>query len=519
MLTWMASRRDPEYIRNIILALNKRRSQSVETLYYIYTADQSEKMDLVRGFFKADLALRKINLHEIRVELDDLYNHKEIIDVLVRALTPLRDRLLNAFVNISSGTSSMNAAWLILKSANFFGDGAHYISTQKPESIIKNVSPKDEHWREELDELLRGGESYEVSISRVLPEPNIENVDFDIADACFNGLWKYKVKNDEAFSFSKTDRRKEALDKMRLFSSIKGVPLLLMGERGVGKSAGVRELVGGKRLVSVACGTWDSNLAETTIFGHAAGAFTGAKEAKAGLLEDADGGVLFMDEIQDLPRDVQRKLLQTIQEKDHPFRRVGENKVRHANVEFIFATNKSVAELMGVMDPDFFDRISFFTVEIPSLRECKEDIEKDWDMIWNHVRTGDAPETFPLTKEMRHHFSRDVNLQGNYRSLQIVAYHIIAWNAWNFPERVKSILADIQKINEQTYSALKSGNKSDNWDFCNFEDLIVNNKCDWKGAEDRFKRALANWAYGKYGTWEKAAKNLRCTKETLMKNV
>lgn len=97
------------------------------------------------------------------------------------------------------------------------------------------------------------------------------------------------------------------------YARVIGAPLLILGERGTGKTRLVETIVatlkGRKKVVTVPCGGLDSALAESLLFGHRKGAFTGAAADRPGLLAEAGGGILFLDEVQDLPKPAQRKLV------------------------------------------------------------------------------------------------------------------------------------------------------------------------------------------------------------------
>jgi len=116
------------------------------------------------------------------------------------------------------------------------------------------------------------------------------------------------------------------------------------------------------------------NLAESELFGHEKGAFTGAVSARRGRFELADGGILFLDEIGDLPFDIQPKLLRAIQEGT--FERLGSEKTIHADVRIICATNVDIETKVkeGKFREDLFYRLNVFPINLPPLRQRKDDI-------------------------------------------------------------------------------------------------------------------------------------------------
>jgi transcriptional regulator with PAS, ATPase and Fis domain len=156
--------------------------------------------------------------------------------------------------------------------------------------------------------------------------------------------------------------------------------LLLTGETGTGKGLAARILhYGGARregpLVEINCAALPHDLLESELFGHEPGAFTGAKGRRRGLMEQAHGGTMFLDEIGELSIDLQAKLLTVIE--DRRLRRLGGASQIEVDVQVIAASNRNLAERVqiGGFRSDLFHRITVFTLELPSLRERKEDLE------------------------------------------------------------------------------------------------------------------------------------------------
>ncbi|MFQ5797830.1 MAG: sigma 54-interacting transcriptional regulator [Bacteroidota bacterium] len=155
--------------------------------------------------------------------------------------------------------------------------------------------------------------------------------------------------------------------------------VLILGETGTGKELVARalhnlSLRNGRALVKVNCAALPAGLIESELFGHEKGAFTGAVSRKIGRFELADGGTIFLDEIGDLPLDLQVKLLRVLQEGE--FERVGGAQTFKVDVRVIAATNRNLAKAMeeGRFRTDLYYRLNVFPVQIPSLRERKEDI-------------------------------------------------------------------------------------------------------------------------------------------------
>jgi len=157
------------------------------------------------------------------------------------------------------------------------------------------------------------------------------------------------------------------------------IPILILGESGVGKEVVARCIQGesdrsGKPFVTVNCGAIPENLVESILFGHEKGAFTGAVTKSLGKFVEADGGTLFLDEIGELPLDMQVKLLRALQEGEVDA--VGSRRPTKVDVRIISATNRDLAQQVadGSFREDLFYRLNVFPVDMPNLRQRKEDI-------------------------------------------------------------------------------------------------------------------------------------------------
>ena len=155
--------------------------------------------------------------------------------------------------------------------------------------------------------------------------------------------------------------------------------VLIEGESGTGKELVARALHersarAGGPLVIVDCGALPENLLEAELFGHTRGAFTGAAEARAGALEAADGGTVFLDEIGELPLAMQPKLLRAIEAR--AVRRLGETAYRSIDVRFLSATNRDLKVMVNAdaFRADLYFRLAVLPVRVPPLRERREDI-------------------------------------------------------------------------------------------------------------------------------------------------
>lgn len=156
-------------------------------------------------------------------------------------------------------------------------------------------------------------------------------------------------------------------------------PVLILGESGTGKELVARSIhVNGpnaaKPFVPVDCGSLVPTLIESELFGHVKGAFTGADRAKEGLLASAEGGTVFLDEVGELPLDLQAKLLRALQEKE--VRPVGATQARPISARVLAATNRDLALMVeqGRFRKDLYFRLNVVSLRIPPLRDRREDI-------------------------------------------------------------------------------------------------------------------------------------------------
>jgi transcriptional regulator with PAS, ATPase and Fis domain len=202
-------------------------------------------------------------------------------------------------------------------------------------------------------------------------------------------------------------------------------PVLLLGETGTGKEVVARSIhkvqpVG--PFVTIDCSSLVGPLMESELFGHVKGAFTGAVTPKTGLIEVADGGTAFFDEIGELPLDLQAKLLRVLQEKE--FRPVGSLTHRRSDFRVIAATNRDLAKEVdkGTFRRDLFYRLNVVNLRLAPLRDRKEDIPA----LIAHF----------LTRHARGHMLTQETLEamlsyewpGNVRELENCIQHMVAIN-------------------------------------------------------------------------------------------
>ncbi len=191
-------------------------------------------------------------------------------------------------------------------------------------------------------------------------------------------------------------------------------PVLLLGETGTGKEVVARTLHNQNprgSFVPIDCGSLVGPLMESELFGHVKGAFTGASENKRGLIEMANGGTAFFDEIGDLPLELQVKLLRLLQERE--YRPVGSLHRQKVEIRVIAATHRDLAREVerGNFRQDLLYRLKVITLRLPPLRERREDIL----LLANHFLSKFSNSALPpeIVDALMHH-----DWPGNVRELQ-----------------------------------------------------------------------------------------------------
>jgi len=197
--------------------------------------------------------------------------------------------------------------------------------------------------------------------------------------------------------------------------------VLLLGETGTGKgllARRIHELSGRSQrpMVTVNCAALPSSLIESELFGHEKGAFTGAMTQKVGRFELADGGTIFLDEVGDLPTELQAKLLRVLQ--DQEFERLGSSTTRTVDVRVIAATNRNLDQLIeqGEFRADLYYRLGVFPIRAPALRDRRGDIPL---LVWFFI------------SELQHRLGREFD--------EVSAQAMDALTAYDWPGNVREL--------------------------------------------------------------------------------
>ena len=200
------------------------------------------------------------------------------------------------------------------------------------------------------------------------------------------------------------------------------VRILLEGESGTGKELVARAIHklssrSQNKFVAIDCGAIQPNLIESELFGHIKGAFTGALTSRKGLLEEANGGTLFMDEINNLPVDMQSKLLRVLQ--DEEIRPVGSNQIRKVNLRIITASSSSLLKLVVEKNfrEDLFYRLNVYPIFVPPLSERVGDIPMLADYFLNKFSAKQEKEIEGFSEEVLD-FMKLRHWTGNIRELE-----------------------------------------------------------------------------------------------------
>ena len=237
--------------------------------------------------------------------------------------------------------------------------------------------------------------------------------------------------------------------------------VLVQGESGVGKELVAHAIHmhsprASGPLVKVNCASIPKELFESEFFGHVKGAFTGAHRDRIGRFQLADGGTIFLDEISEIPLELQGKLLRVLQESE--FERVGDDVTRSVDVRVIAATNRDLEQLIvdGEFREDLFYRISVFPVDVPPLRKRGDDVIQLAQHFLEQTCKDFGRNVLTLTRAQAANL-RSYDWPGNIRELKNVIERAVILSTGKVLRLDLSMLGLSSEINDVTESAVVSG--------------------------------------------------------------
>jgi len=346
------------------IALGQQDDLLVERLILLYDPRFEGFMHSVRRDFSR-VSPRTL-VQPVAVPMDDPWDFEEVYGTLLGVSGDLElDDEEQLLVHITTGTHVAQICLFLLTEAGFL-----------PGKLVQTSPPGRRG---------PGGDRGSVAGSYSI-------IDLDLAR--YDRLaTRFEQDRQEATGFLKAGIETRNAGFNRLIDRIEKVagstraPLLLMGPTGAGKTALAHRIAELKRqrkqvngrLVSVNCATLRGDGAMSALFGHVRGAFTGAASDRPGLLREADGGVLFLDEIGELGLDEQAMLLRAIEEKS--FLPVGADRPVHSDFQLISGTNRDLRQAAadGRFRADLLARIDLWTFRLPGLADRREDLEPNLD--------------------------------------------------------------------------------------------------------------------------------------------
>ena len=476
LISWQSQRAGEEVLLNAIENLKTKKIKISKVLYL--TSQEDGKISLEKKGI--DLELIKIKLSP-----NEVTKHEKIYSILKKTLEIYLIQNKNYFwhINISPGTPAMHSVWLLLYAGGFFSDSTKLWSSQLEQQTNQT----------RIDEVIFPIETYLSEIK------------------------KYRKSNPTKAIFnpeeSKSLKLKETLQKILRYSHVTGASLLIIGERGTGKTRLVESIVAKvkrKKVITVLCGSLTPELAMSQMFGHEKGAFTGADSEKEGFIQKANGKILFLDEIQDLPKAVQRMLVRVLQDPERRYIKLGSIEENNANFELVCASHLPILKLREILDEDLFDRISLLACEMPPIRETKEDLQNYWNATWRELRQDmNIPEKPFWNKSLEKHLINHP-LKGNFRDLQRLAFILMSEE---LSDTTSGMEEKIQRGINESHNKIFNIEKNDSLQ----NSLLEITKGSWKERIFQLQYQLANETTEKYGTISLASKFLKCDKGTLSK--
>ncbi len=315
----------------------------------------------------------------------------------------------NLVYHLSPGTPAMAAVWILLAKTRF---PAKLIESSRERGVVTASVPFDIS-ADFIPDLFRR------------PDQTLERLAAGLPTS--------------APEFNDIIHRSEVMQRVVLKArhiALRSIPVLIEGESGTGKELFARAIHDasprkGKPFVAINCGAIPSELVESELFGHEKGAFTGATSTRIGHFEEAHTGTIFLDEIGELPKEMQVKLLRIVQ--DGEVKRIGATNSRQVDIRIIAATNRNLIDEMasGSFREDLFYRLAVAVIKLPPLREREGDVSLLIDQFLGRINLESGNE--PGYKQKKISASaRNLLLRhswpGNVRELQNTLTRAAVWS-------------------------------------------------------------------------------------------
>jgi len=406
LLSWIALNEDmkevegtSEYDGPTIQAVK----QDQYDIFYLFASNEEsyKKASQVKRYLQANIKaypVKKIEL--IFLKLRNPSDHMELWEVIPQKTETLlalhKQQNPEIYINLSAGTPAMRTTWMMM------------VGSGQIVATILNVQRKRDSNISCIDKVNVGIYPFVLKIKQAVDK---------------------QLKIPQSFN---SPRMRTLMRKLALITGDINMPILLLGETGVGKT----EIAKAYHLMTNApknkffhfvCGEFnvgDLNTIKSQLFGHVKGSFTGADRDKAGILEEADGGIIFLDEIGDISVEVQRLLINAVEKKQ--FRRFGGSEMIESDFRLICATNRDIEEMLKAneLSQDFYNRIRSCEYTIPPIRERKEDIP---DIARNLLQTEKNYRDLKFTEDAIEELIsqlRQHSLPGNIRDIKRILDHL-----------------------------------------------------------------------------------------------
>lgn len=357
---------------------------------------------------------RKIRCERHKFTTVDPTDHRAIFDFLKKEIPEIRQEYQGRelVIHISPGTPSMQTIWVLMGECGFI---------EPPFTLVKSYRASERAGRQAVVPVAIGIETFYKAYRESKPSKPSSETEVIVWDP-------RRFESPKLIALYSEARR---------FAHLR-VPVLIMGERGTGKTTLAnwmranslfRKPELNRNWASVPCGQYSPETMRSELFGYVKGAFTGAEKDHQGLLKTADGDTLFLDEIGDITRDLQRLLIRALEEGS--YYPLGSTKLEKSVFRLITASNLELPELKKRLDPDFYDRIRTLQLRVPALRELPEDLSWLWTSTFEAALQRSGLPTGSVEVEQRHHDNiverlKRHPLDGNLRDLLRVANRLIA---------------------------------------------------------------------------------------------